>query len=82
MMRVITTEQVIPLGQKRKFIFDDVRCVLRVHDEAAGPFLSVEGQNDYPDNEYNDHQFYLQDHDEIDQFAAICHALLKQAVEE
>ncbi len=79
-LKAITTEQIIPLGEKRQFIFDNVRCVLRVHDEAAGPFLSIEGQNDEPDDDgENPRQFFLCSHDEIDQFAAICHDLLRQA---
>ena len=46
----------------------------------AGPFLSIEGQNDEPDgDDENMHQFYLCSHAEIDQFAAICHDLLRQA---
>lgn len=78
-LRAITTQQIIPLAGGREDIFDPVRCVLTFHDEAAGPFIGVEGQNDEPDTECNAHQFFLCSHEEIDQFAAICHALLTQA---
>lgn len=74
----ITTETIIPMG-RFKTVFSDIRAIIRVHDEAGGPFLSIEGQNDEPEDGYNDHQLFLQSETEIDQFAAICKAVLKQA---
>lgn len=74
----INTETIIPMGE-HKTVFSAIRAVIRVHDEAGGAFLSIEGQNDEPEDGYNEHQFFLQTEAEIDQFAEICKAVLKQA---
>ena len=74
----INTETIIPMGE-HKTVYSAIRAVIKVHDEAGGPSLSIEGQNDEPGDEYNDHQFFLQSEAEIDQLAAICKTVLKQA---
>lgn len=78
MLKPITTETIIPMG-KHKTVFSDVLAIIRVHDEAGGPFLSIEGRNDEPEDKYNHHHFYLNNEAEFDQFAEICRAVLKQA---
>ena len=80
-LRAITTEQIVPMGEQREEIYASVRCFIRLDDEGGGPFLTIHGENDDARKDESQHSFYLQSHEEIDQFAAICHQMLAQAEE-
>ena len=74
-MLYYTTEIIIPMGEQ-KTIFSAQRIVLRIEDEAAGPFLSMEGKDDEGDNP---HAFYLCTEKDINEFSAICKKMLADA---
>lgn len=80
MLTPITTETIIPMGE-HKTIFSAVRAVIRIGDQAGGPYLIIRGENDEPDkcDGENGHEFFLNTKHEIDEFAAICRRMLKQA---
>lgn len=79
-MKTIQTETVIPIGE-HKTIYSSCRCYIRVEDEAGGPYLSIEGIDDEAEEGKSQHVFYLQSIKEIDEFAAICKRILKNAEE-
>lgn len=62
-------------------IFGGNRAIIRVHDQGAGPYLGIRGATDEPikaDGETK-HDFFLCTEAEIDKFADICKAMLRQA---
>ena len=79
-MTVITTEKLIILNGG-KHIFDPHRIRLRIDDQAAGPYLVISGENDEPDTSAGEtgHEFFLDDEGQIELFAEICKAMLKEA---
>lgn len=78
-MRAFTTEVTIAMTEDPR-IFSPQVCRIRVLDEAAGPYLAIEGIDAEPDDEgHGAHCFYLQSDAEIDEFAAICKRVLKEA---
>jgi hypothetical protein len=62
-------------------IYGEHRVIIRVDDEAAGPYLVICGQNGDPQEGETGHEFFLCTEDEIDQFAKVCKDLLRQANE-
>lgn len=60
-------------------IYGSHRIIIRVDDQAAGPYLVVRGYNAEPMDGETEHDIFLQTDAEIDEFAATCKALLKQA---
>lgn len=74
----IPTETCIPLGEF-KTVYSTQRVYIRVHDQAAGPYLAIEGVNDKPDSEESATEFYFQTIEEINEFAKICRSILKKA---
>lgn len=79
-MKTIATETVILLNDG-KHIFDPCRVHVRIADEAGGPFLCVRGVDDEASGKYRQDEFYLNSHEEIDEFCAILHRILKEAEE-
>lgn len=77
-MKAIVTEVIIGMGSDPQR-FSPQTCIIRVMDEAAGPYLAVEGCDVDPSDEKNTHCFYLQSSAEIDEFAAICKRILMEA---
>ena len=55
------------------------RAIIRVHDQGAGPFLGIRGVNAEPCAGETRHEFFLCTAAEVDKFAKICKAMLKQA---
>lgn len=78
-MRAAMTEMTIVFGPDEPAVFRPVRAKLTVHDEAAGPYLAVEGINDEADSNENAHQFYLCSEAEIDEFSRLAKKLLASA---
>lgn len=84
-MRAITTEVFVSLSEPDAVgagtIFDPESITIRVVDEAAGPFLMIEGTSELgaETGVSFEHAFTLQTVDEINRFAVICIALLRQA---
>jgi hypothetical protein len=62
-------------------IFGEHRIIIRVDDQGGGPYLVVRGYNSEPVKGSGEtgHEFFLNSEAEIDEFAATCKALLKQA---
>ena len=73
-MKATTTERVIRRGSG-----EDASITIRVHDQGAGPYLIVRGENLDPYNDETPHDIILQSDEEIDLFAAECKAMLRQA---
>lgn len=79
-MKAVYTECVIPLNDCNP-IYGENRIIIRVEDNAAGPYLLIRGYNDDPGQGEAEHDFFLCNDAEIDFFAAACKAMLKQANE-
>lgn len=81
-MRAIYTEVLMsqsPNGETGAgTVFDDNAIVVRVEDNAAGPFLVVHGRMEDRPADAPEGAFAL-DGTDVDQFAAVCKALLAQA---
>lgn len=77
-LRSLPVEHIIPMGEYKTH-FSEIRCHVRIHDQAGGPYLAIHGENDEPDSEERPDEFYLNDEAEIDQFCAICKKLLRLA---
>ena len=77
-MICIPAETIVPLGDGNS-LFAAQRIKIRVEDESSGPYLIVEGIDDEPVEGGNAHCFYLCTAKEIDEFAAICKRILKEA---
>lgn len=77
-MKTIYTECVMAMNGCNP-IFGNNRVIIRVDDEAAGPYLVIRSYNGEPLPGETEHDFFLQSEEEIDQFAAICKSMLKQA---
>ena len=84
-MREITTEVFVSLSDADSVgagtIYDPESITIRVVDEAAGPFLMIEGRSELGNDGGRDfaHCFALQTVDEINRFATLCIDLLRQA---
>ena len=79
----IQTEIIVACGE-HKTVFSAQRIRIRVFDQAAGPYLGVEGFDDDAEADTGDggpHCFYLETEAAIDQFSALCKQILKQANE-
>ena len=79
-MKTITTETIICIGEPLT-TFCQQQIIVRVEDEAAGPYLVIRGLDDEEETEEKKYSFYLQSEKEIDEFAAICKRILKDAEE-
>ena len=77
-MQPITTETLIMMGEFRT-IYTAQRVVVKVRDEAGGPYLSIEGIDEEPTSEGNEHQFYLCSEAEINEFSEILKETLRDA---
>lgn len=77
-MIAIPTETCIPMGQ-HKTVYSEQRVYIRVRDEAAGPYLAIEGVNDEVEEGQGEHEFYLGSIGEIEDFAEICKTILNHA---
>lgn len=75
MLAIPTEVTVIMNGDKA--IYAAQTAIIRVMDEAAGPYLAIEGKDD--ESTEHPHCFYLQSEKEIDEFAAICKKVLREA---
>lgn len=79
-MRAIYTELVISQSPRSESgagrIFDEDAIVLRIEDDASGPYLLINGRTG--DGDRAPGTFAL-DATEIDQFAAICREFIQQA---
>lgn len=80
LLKTIPTETCIPMGQFPT-VYSDKRVYIRVRDEAAGPYLAIEGVNDDLQDGDKATEFYLQSIKEIDEFAVTCKRILKKAQE-
>lgn len=78
-MKPIITVMTVASG-KETAIYAAQRIVITLLDEGAGPYLAIQGIDDeLTDNGMNEHCFYLESVEEIDQFAAICKGMLYEA---
>lgn len=81
-MRAIYTECIVSLSPATETgagtTFDQSAAIIRVVDDAGGPYLMVAGRSE-EDDEALARSFPLCTPAEIDQFAAICKAMLAQA---
>lgn len=77
-MKRIIERVVIP--SEDETVFAANRIIITLRDQAAGPYLAVEGVNDEPDEsgDENQHEFYFCTVEEIDEFAQICRELITQ----
>lgn len=80
-MKAFITEVVLvpDEGEGGPRLFSPNRCVIRVDDEAAGPYLIIKGEDDEPTNPGNEHSFYFCDTEDIDVFSSLCKGILAQA---
>jgi hypothetical protein len=60
-------------------IYGEARIIIRVDDQAGGPYLVIRGDNNEPQDGETLHDFFLHSEEEIDQFAAVCKSMLRQA---
>jgi hypothetical protein len=60
------------------------RIIITLHDQAAGPYLAIQGVNDEPDKleDENNHEFYFQSIEEVNKFASLCRRMLRQYKDE
>lgn len=81
-MRAIYTECIVSMSPATDTgagtTFDEHAAIIRVVDDATGPYLMVSGRSDEQDENLA-RSFPLCTDAEIDQFAAICKAMLAQA---
>lgn len=77
-MHAIITEVVVALG-KEKTVIPNYGAVLRVEDEGAGPFLTLEAHNCGSVPRSQQGLIVLETHEEIDRLAAELHAMMRQA---
>ena len=81
-MRAIYTECIVSMSPDSDpsagTVYDSHAAIIRVVDDAGGPYLMGTGRSD-DRNEDLARSFPLGTNDEIDQFAAICKAMLAQA---
>lgn len=81
-MKAIYTECIVSLSPDTDCgagtTFDSSAAIIRVVDDAGGPYLMVSGRSDEEDDNLA-RSFSLNTSAEIDQFAAICKAMLAQA---
>ena len=82
-MRIIQTEIVMSLSPVTEpAAFDAEAVIVRVEDEAAGPFLTVIGRTDWAESHIKGPvpgMFCLDSVEQIDAFANACKSLLRQA---
>lgn len=79
-MRMLYTECSISLEEESP-IYGKWRVIIRIDDQGGGPYLVIRGDNLEPNAGETPHDFFLQTEAEIDQFAARCKEMLRQAQE-
>lgn len=62
-------------------ISGDSRIIIRIADQGAGPYLQICGYHGEPIEGETASDIFLESDDEIDRFAEVCKAMLKQAGE-
>jgi hypothetical protein len=79
---MITQMYIVPDHIEHPTVFSEQRIVLQIHDNAAGPYLGITAYNDEPEmpDEEHVHELFLNDADEVDEFAKICKDFINQAV--
>lgn len=77
-MKAVYTECSIVLNGGSP-IYGAHRIIIRINDQADGPYLVIRGENGEPDVDETPHDFFLQSDAEIDEFARICKDMLRQA---
>ena len=76
----IITEIIIPIGAHRT-IFSEQRIIIKINDEAAGPYLTLKGWDDSMSDQPEKFDVILNTHQEIDELCEILHQTLRKAEE-
>ena len=81
-MRPLIAEIVISLGDPsdvcRGTLYESEIVHIRLHDDGAGPFLSVKGTTEYEGNGVTPDHFMFDSIEQINRFAAACRRMLRQ----
>lgn len=75
---VTIPQEFVIVTEQNPVPFAEQQIRVRVGDEAAGPYLIIEGLDGTSDCDA--HCFYLSSEEEIDEFAQICKNILQQAI--